>query len=57
MWWGVLSELAETKNNFSACNAKSKCGIAKTQCSLVDSHEAMWGSQSGGHGLNRLLDL
>ena len=26
MWWGVLSELAETKNNLSAFNAKSKGG-------------------------------
>ena len=26
MWWGVLLELAETKNNLSACNAKSKGG-------------------------------
>ena len=29
----------------------------KTQCSFVDSCETMWGSQSGGRGLNRLLDL
>ena len=29
----------------------------KTLCSFVDSHETMWGCQSGGHGLNRLLDL
>ena len=29
MWWDVLSELAETKNNPSACNAKSKGGRAK----------------------------
>ena len=27
--WGVLSKLAETKNNCSACNAKSKDGRAK----------------------------
>ena len=24
VWWGVLLEFAETKNNFSACNAKKK---------------------------------
>ena len=24
MWWGVLSELAETKNNFSAFNTKKQ---------------------------------
>ena len=24
MWWGVLSEFIETKNNYSACNAKSE---------------------------------
>ena len=29
VWWGVLLELAETKNNLSACNAKSKGGRAK----------------------------
>ena len=29
MWWGVLSELTETKNNLSACNVKSKGGSAK----------------------------
>ena len=29
MWWGVLSELAEIKNNLSAGNAKSKGGRAK----------------------------
>ena len=29
MWWGVLSELAETKNNLSAFNAKSMGGRAK----------------------------
>ena len=28
-WWGVLLELAETKNNLSAFNAKSKGGRAK----------------------------
>ena len=27
--WGVLSELTETKNTCSACNAKSKGGRAK----------------------------
>ena len=29
----------------------------KTQHSFVDSHETMWGSQSGERVLNRLLDL
>ena len=29
----------------------------KTRRTFVDSHETMWGSQSGGHGLKRLLDL
>ena len=29
VWWGVLSEFAETKNNCSACNAKSKGGRTK----------------------------
>ena len=29
VWWGVLSEFAETKKNLSACNAKSKGSKAK----------------------------
>ena len=29
VWRDVLSELAETKNNCSACNAKNKGGRAK----------------------------
>ena len=29
VWWGVLSKLAETKNNCSVCNLKSKGGRAK----------------------------
>ena len=29
IWWGVLSEFAENKNNCSACNAKSKSGRTK----------------------------
>ena len=53
----VFSELAEIKNNLSAFNAKSKDGRAKTERSFVDSRETMWGSQSGGRGLNHLLDL
>ena len=52
MWWGVLSKLAETKNNLSACNAKSKGGVFDST-----SGETMWGSQSVGRGLNNLLDL
>ena len=34
MWWGVLSELAETKNNLLAFNAKSKGGRAKNSTLL-----------------------
>ena len=29
----------------------------KTHGSFVDSHETMWGSQSGGRGLYHLIDL
>ena len=29
VWWGVLLELAETMNNLSVFNAKSKGGRAK----------------------------
>ena len=29
VWWDVLLELAETKSNCSACNAKRKGGKAK----------------------------
>ena len=34
VWWGVLSELAETKNNLSAFNAKSKGGRVKNSTLL-----------------------
>ena len=40
MWWGVLSELAETRNNLSACNARVV--EQKTQRCFVDSRETMW---------------
>ena len=36
---------------------KARVVEQKTQRGYVDSHETMWGSQSGGRGLNRLLDL
>ena len=36
---------------------KARVVEPKTQRSFVDGHEAMWESQSGGRGLNRLLDL
>ena len=38
MWWGVLSELAETKNNLSAFNAKSKGGIGVSIVSRAPGH-------------------
>ena len=31
VWLGVLSEFAETKNNCSACNVKSKGGSVKSK--------------------------
>ena len=36
---------------------KARVVEQKTQRCFVDSCETMWGSQSGGHDLNRLLDL
>ena len=55
---GCLSEFAETKNNFSACNAKSKGGrTKKLNIALLTATRAVWGSQSGGHGFNCLLDV
>ena len=53
MWWGVLSELAGTKSNLSACNAKSKGKNLDVALLTVV-------RQCGGVslvGLNRLLDL
>ena len=43
MWWGVLLEFAETKNNCSACNTKARVLEQKTQSSFVDSHESSVG--------------
>ena len=57
VWWGVLLQFTETKNNFSACSAKSKSGRAKTQCNFVHSHKRSVGSHSGGDDLNCLLDI
>ena len=54
---GVLSELAETKNNLSPVMQKARVVEPKTRRSFVDSHETMWGCQSDGRGLKRLLDL
>ena len=55
---GVLSEFAKTKNNCSACNAKSKGGRAKKlNVALLTAMRAVWGSQSDGCGLNCLLDV
>ena len=51
-----LSELAETKNNCSACNAKSKAK-GKLNIALLTTIRAVWGSWSGGRGFNPLLDL
>ena len=44
---GYLLQFSETKNNCSACNAKSKGGRGKAQHSFVDSHnssvrESVW---------------
>ena len=42
---------------FQPLMQKARVVEPKTHGSFVDSHETMWGSQSGGHGLNRLTDL
>ena len=42
---------------FQTVMRKARVVEQKTQRCFVDSHETMWGSQSGGRGLNRLLDL
>ena len=42
---------------FQPVMQKARVVEPKTQHSFVDSRETMWGSQSGGRGLNRLLDL
>ena len=42
---------------FQPVMQKARVVEPKTQRSFVDSRETMWGSQSGGRGLNRLLDL
>ena len=42
---------------FQPLMQKARVVEPKTQRSFVDSRETMWGSQSGGRGLNRLLDL
>ena len=47
MWWGVLSELAETKNNLSAFNAKSKGGRAKVKVASLTAVR-----QCGGSGVS-----
>ena len=46
VWWGVLSEFAETKNNLSACNSKSKAARVvqpKPQHRFVDNHKSSVG--------------
>ena len=42
---------------FQPLMQKARVVEQKTQRCFVDSCETMWGSQSGGHDLNRLLDL
>ena len=42
---------------FQPLMQKARVVEQKTQRGYVDSRETMWGSQSGGRGLNRLLDL
>ena len=42
---------------FQPSMQKARVVEQKTQGSFVDSRETMWGSQCGGRGLNRLLDL
>ena len=42
---------------FQPVMQKARVVELKNQRSFVDNHETMWGNQSGGRGLNRLLDL
>ena len=42
---------------FQPVMQKARVVEPKTQHSFVDNCETMWGSQSDGHGLNRLLNL
>ena len=57
VWCGVSSQFDETKNYCLACNAKSKSGRAKIlNATFLTAKRAVWGSQSGGHGLNHLLE-
>ena len=52
-----MSQFAKTKNYCSAHNTKRKGGRAKKiNITLVTAMRAAWGSQSGGHGPNRLLE-
>ena len=43
VWWGVLLELAETKNNFQPVMQKARVVEPKTQHRFVDSHESSVG--------------
>ena len=54
---GYLLQFSETKNNCSACNAKSKGGRGKAQHSFVDSHNSSVRESVGGCGLNHWLDV
>ena len=42
---------------FQPAMQKARVVEPKTRRTFVDSRETMWGSQSGGCGLKRLLDL
>ena len=42
---------------FQPLMQKARVVEQKTQRGYVDSRETMWGSQSGGRGLDHLLDL
>ena len=42
---------------FQPVMQKARVVEPKAQHNFVDSRETMWGSQSGGCGLNHLLDL
>ena len=49
--------LLKLRITFQPVMQKARVIELKTQCSVVDSHESSVGSQSGGRGLNCLLDV
>ena len=49
--------LLKLRITFQAVMQKARVVEPKTLRIFVDSHEIVWGSQPGGHGLNHLLAI